>query len=76
MRLKCEHRPLFLKRELGFLFRIALILAVLLIPFEYVEYANSAVINMPKPLPDIVKNYKSVRVWAGTSGLNHTGFLK
>jgi len=74
MRLKCEHRPLFLKRELGFLFRIALILAVLLIPFEYVEYANSAVINMPKPLPDIVKNYKSVRVWAGTSGLNHTGF--
>jgi len=27
-----------------------------------------------KTPPDIVKNYKSVRVWAGTSGLNHTGF--
>ena len=35
--------------------------------------ANSSVIKMLKPLPDIVKDYKSTRIWAGSSGINHTG---
>jgi hypothetical protein len=47
----------FIKREMEFLFGITLTLAFFLIP---VEYANSAVLKMPKPLPDIVKSYKSV----------------
>ena len=70
MRLRCEHRPLFLKRELGFLFEMALILALLLIP---ISPATSAVIKMPKPLPDIVKSYKSFKVKAGALGMKDSG---
>ena len=70
MRLRCENRPHFLKRGLGFLFEIALATMLLLIP---IERAYPSVIKMPKPLPDFVKNYKSVKVWAGSSGMDHTG---
>jgi hypothetical protein len=59
-----------IKRELGLLFGIALALAILLIP---AEYANSEVIKMPKPLPDIVKSYKSVKVVAGVPGMKDSG---
>ena len=38
------------------------------------NYANSSVIKMPKPLPDVVRNYKSVKVWSGSAGINRTGF--
>jgi hypothetical protein len=47
-----------IKRELGYLSGIASALTFLLIPV----YANSAVLKMPKPLPNIVKSYKSVFV--------------
>jgi hypothetical protein len=70
MRLRCEHRPLFLKREQGFLFGMALILTLL---FIQMGCAISSVIKMPKPLPDIVKNYKSVYVHAGRPEMNNTG---
>jgi hypothetical protein len=65
-----RNRPHFLKRGLGFLFGIALAATFLLAP---INDADSSVIKMPKPLPDIVKNYKSVKIWAGSSGMNHTG---
>jgi hypothetical protein len=52
------------------LFEMALILVLLLIQMGC---ATSAVLKMPKPLPDIIKNYKSVKIWAGSVGLNHTG---
>jgi hypothetical protein len=55
---------------LGFLFEIALGMALLLVPMKY---ANSSVIKMPKPLPDIVKSYKSTRVQAGFSGMHNSG---
>jgi hypothetical protein len=70
MRPGCKNRPHFLKRGLGFLFGIALAIALLLVPMRD---ANSSVIKMPKPLPTIVKDYKSARIWAGSSGINHTG---
>jgi Caspase domain len=70
MRLRCGHRPHFSKKGLGFLFGIALAATFLLWPMKD---ANSSVIKMPKPLPDIVKTYKSVKIWAGSSGMNHTG---
>ena len=65
-----KNRPHFLKRGLGFLFGIALAAALLLSP---VKEADSSVIKMPKPVPDIVKTYKSVKIWAGSFGMNHTG---
>jgi hypothetical protein len=55
---------------LGFLFGIALAGMFLLSPMRD---ADSSVIKMSKPLPDIVKNYKSVKIRAGSSGVNHTG---
>jgi hypothetical protein len=70
MRLRCRHRPHFSKRGLGFLFVFALAATFLLSPMRE---ANSSVIKVPKPLPDIVKTYKSVKIWAGSSGMNHTG---
>jgi hypothetical protein len=60
----------FIKKEMGLLFGIALALAFLLIPLEY---ANSAVLKMPKPLPNIIKSYKSVYVHAGRPGMSNSG---
>jgi hypothetical protein len=60
----------FIKREIGFLLGIALTLAFFLIP---VEYANSAVLKMPKPLPDIVKSYKSGLVEFRDSDMKNSG---
>ena len=71
MRSGSKIRPHFLRRGPGFLFEMVLATTLLLVP---IRYANSSVINMPKPLPDIVKNYKSVKVWAGSAGMNRTGF--
>jgi len=71
MKSGCKDRPHFLKRRLGFLFGIALALALLLVPMRD---ANSSVIKMPKPLPDIVKTYKSAKVWSGSAGINRIGF--
>src|SRR5512136_2097858 len=71
MRLRCSHRPHFSKRGLGFLFGIAVAATFLLAP---TKEADSSVIKMPKPLPDFVKNHKSVKVWSGSAGVNRTGF--
>jgi len=60
-----------LKRGLGFLFEIALATTLSLIP---IESASPSVIKMPKPLPEFVKSYKSVKVWSGSAGINRTGF--
>jgi len=57
MKLRCKHGPHFLKRELGFLFSFASAITVLL---GFAGFADSSVIKMPKPLPDIVKSYRSV----------------
>ena len=46
-------------KKLKGVFGLVLALGLLLI---LAEYANSAVLKMPKPLPDIVKSYKSVLV--------------
>ena len=70
MKLRCEHSPFFLKRELGFLFGFTLAVAILLIQMGC---ATSSVIKMPKPLPDIVKSYKSVYIHAGSLGMKNTG---
>ena len=70
MKLRCKRRPHFLKRGLGFLFGVALVTALLLVPMRD---ADSSVVKMPKPLPDIIKNYKSVTIYAGRSGIHHTG---
>jgi len=48
---------------------MALILALLLVS---IRPATSAVLKMPKPLPDIVKSYKSVYIHAGSTGMNNT----
>lgn len=69
MRSICKHKPHFLKRELGFLFGLTAA-ALLLIQMGC---TTSSVIKMPKPFPDIIKNYKSVKVSAGSVGMNHTG---
>jgi hypothetical protein len=66
-----KNGPHFLKRGWGFLFGIALAASSLLSP---INDAHCSVIKMPKPLPDIVKTYKSVRVWSGSAGINRTGF--
>jgi hypothetical protein len=70
MRVDWKHKPHFSVRELGFLFGMALALALLLVP---IKVATSSVIKMPKPLPEIVKSYKSVYVHAGWPGMNKTG---
>ncbi len=69
MKLGFEHSPLFLRRELKFLFGIFLALGFLL---EQMGCATSSVIEMPKSLPDIVKSYKSVYLHAGSTGMNNT----
>jgi hypothetical protein len=70
MKVDCKHKPHFSGRELGFLFGIALAMVLLLVPMKV---ATSSVIKMPKPLPDIIKSYKSVYVHAGRPGMNNTG---
>ena len=70
MKLKRKHRPHFSKREMGFLFSFASAITVLL---GFAGFADSSVIKMPKPLPDIVKSYKSTRVGAGFSGMHNSG---
>ena len=70
MKLRRKHRLHFSGRGLGFLFGILLAMALLLVPMRD---ANSSVIKMPKPLPDIVKSYKSIRVVAGLSGMHNSG---
>ena len=70
MKLGSKYRPHFLKGELGSLFGIALALMVLVVPMKVTA---SSVLKMPKPLPDIVKSYKSVYVHAGRPGMNNTG---
>ena len=57
MKLGYKQEPHFLKRELGFLFSFASAITVLL---GFAGFADSSVIKMPKPLPDIVKSYRSV----------------
>jgi hypothetical protein len=70
MRSGCKNIPHFLKRGLGFFFGITLAVTFLLSP---VQNADSSVLKVSKPLPDIVKTYKSVKIWAGSSGMDHTG---
>jgi hypothetical protein len=70
MRLRDKHRSHFSKRELGFLFGLILMTATSFVPFQY---AASSVTKMPKPLPEIVKDYKSLTVQAGNPGMHHTG---
>ena len=70
MKLRCKHGPHFSNRELGFLFGFASAITVLL---GLAGLADSAVIKMPKPLPDIVKSYKSVLVHAGRLGMKDSG---
>jgi hypothetical protein len=70
MKLKSKHRPHFSKREFGVLFGLVAAMAIL---FVRGDDAISSVLKMPKPLPDIVKSYKSVYVHAGRPGMNNTG---
>ena len=70
MRLGRKQRPHFVKRELGFLFCFVTVIAFLLVPMGF---AISSVIKMPRPLPDIVKSYKSVTLHAGSPGMKDSG---
>jgi hypothetical protein len=66
----CKNKPQFLKRKFGFIFALVLIVALSLLPTRRVD---SSVTKMPKPLPDIVKSYKSVTVQAGIPGMHRAG---
>jgi hypothetical protein len=70
MRSGRKNRPHLLKRGVGFLFGLVLATALLLVPMKY---ATSSLVKMPKPLPDIVKSYKSVFVHAGHLGMSNSG---
>jgi hypothetical protein len=70
MKLRCKHGSHFSNRELGFLFSFASAITVLL---GFAGFADSSVIKMPKPLPDIVKSYKSVLVHTGHPGMKDSG---
>jgi hypothetical protein len=70
MKFRCKHRPHFLKRELGFLFGFASAIVVL---SGLVGLSHSSVIKMSRPLPGIVKSYKSVFIHAGRLGMNNSG---
>ena len=70
MRSKCKYRPHFSGRELGFLFGLISAVTFLFVPLDH---AAPAVIKMPKPLPGIVKSYKSVFVHGGRPGMNNSG---
>jgi hypothetical protein len=59
MKPKLKHRPHFSKKELGVLFGLWAAVAVL---FVHGDDAISSVLKMPKPLPDIIKNYKSTDI--------------
>ena len=47
--------------------------AAMAILFVHGDDAVSSILKMPKPLPDIIKSYKSVYVHAGRPGMNNTG---
>ncbi len=70
MKFRYKYRPHFLKRELGFLFGLFAAMAIL---FVHGDDAISSVLKMPKPLPDIVKSYKSVTLHAKKAGMYPTG---
>jgi len=70
MKFRCGREPYLLKKGLGFLLGFALAIAVL---FGLAGFSYSSVLKMPKPLPDIVKSYKSVYVHAGRPGMQNSG---
>jgi len=70
MKLRWENRPQFFRGELGVLFGLAAAMAIL---FVHGDDAISSVLKMPKPLPDIVRSYKSVFVYGGSSGMTNSG---
>ncbi len=70
MKFTCKHRPHFPKRVLGFLIGFVTAMSIL---FVLGDPAIPSVLKMPKPLPDIVKNYKSVTIYSGRPGMHRTG---
>ena len=70
MKFRWKHRLHFLKKELGFLIGLISTMTFLLVPMDK---AVPSVINIPKPLPDIVKSYKSVTINAQDVGMLITG---
>ena len=70
MKLKSKQRPHFLEGELGVLLGLVVAMAIL---FVHGDDAISAVLKMPKPLPDMIKSYKSVYVHGGRPGMSNTG---
>ena len=66
MRLRYKHRLHFLKKELRFLIGLVSAATFFLMP---IGEAIPSVIKMPKPLPDIVKSYKSITVRARDVGM-------
>ncbi len=70
MKFTCKHRPHFPKRVLGFLIGFVTAMSIL---FVLGDPAIPSVLKMPKPLPDIVKNYKSVTIYSGRPGMHRKG---
>jgi len=70
MKLEPKHRLYFPKRQRGVLFGLVAATAIL---FVHGDGAISSALKMPKPLPDIVKSYKSITIYGGRPGMNHTG---
>ena len=57
----------------SFIFRLLLLAFFLLFPFLSPEYGRAQVIKMPKPIPDIVKDYKSMELHSGQMSMMDTG---
>ena len=70
MRSGCKKKPRLSRIGLGFLFSLVGVIALLLVP---AGDAIPSVMKMPRPLPDIVKAYKSVNLPAGRIGMLDTG---
>jgi hypothetical protein len=70
MKLRWKNRPHFFSEGLRILFGFVAAIAIL---FILGDDAISSVLKMPKPLPDIVKSYKSITIYGGRPGMNHTG---
>jgi len=70
MKLRRRHRPNSSRGELGALLGLLAAIAIL---FAHGDDAISSVLKMPKPLPDIIKNYKSVTIYSGRPGMHRTG---
>jgi len=70
MKFRFGRKSHFLEKGLGFLLAFASATAVL---FGLAGFSYSSVIKMPKPLPDVVKSYKSVTIYSGRPGMHHTG---